>query len=53
MWAQKKVSIGFEPMKDGFADRSLRPLGYDTIDNDISKLLTLMQVRKSGFVYRI
>ena len=27
-----KVPIGFEPMKDGFADRSLRPLGYSTID---------------------
>ncbi len=25
-----KVSSGFEPLKDGFADRSLRPLGYDT-----------------------
>ena len=26
----EKVSSGFEPLKDGFADRSLRPLGYDT-----------------------
>ena len=25
------MSSGFEPLKDGFADRSLRPLGYDTI----------------------
>ena len=35
----KKVSSGFEPLKDGFADRSLRPLGYDTVtERKISRL---------------
>ena len=27
--------IGFEPMKDGFADRCLRPLGHIALGSDI------------------
>ena len=29
-----EVPIGFEPMKNGFADRPLRPLGHSTKSTD-------------------
>ena len=29
-WERREVPIGFEPMKNGFADRPLRPLGHST-----------------------
>ena len=33
-----EVPIGFEPMKNGFADRPLRPLGHSTMSLDYAKL---------------
>ena len=35
---REKVPIGFEPMKNGFADRPLRPLGHSTMSLDYAKL---------------
>ena len=43
MIGPEEVSIGFEPMKDGFADRSLRPLGYNTLVTVI-----IYQIRKNN-----
>ena len=38
----KEAMIGFEPMKDGFADRCLRPLGHIAGKRD--KLLTQVEL---------
>ena len=35
------MPIGFEPMKNGFADRPLRPLGHSTKSLDYAKLTQL------------
>ena len=39
-----EVPIGFEPMKNGFADRPLRPLGHSTMSLDYAKLTQLHPV---------
>ena len=40
-----EASAGFEPANNGFANRPLKPLGYDAIKGNLSSKLTKMIIR--------
>ena len=44
-----EAAVGFEPTNNGFANRSLKPLGYDA--NNYTKFTLMESMRQSTFSY--